>query len=136
MSEEKYKEAIIAQAQKDAAEGKMVGSGYMGLKKSFVSVASPDRNSIIFNASKGLVDLFAKGMLKHTQFKDSFGNVVASYNHPNDWRMITTPAERRRESVFDSIYNEAFSAAYKAKTNPSAITGAVSSGNSSINVLV
>ncbi|MDR2112343.1 MAG: hypothetical protein LBQ62_04460 [Candidatus Accumulibacter sp.] len=51
MSDEKYREAIIAQAQKDAAAGKFQTESheYRKLMKSYVSVASPDRKAIIAN---------------------------------------------------------------------------------------
>ncbi|MGE7674989.1 hypothetical protein ACQKMV_15635 [Lysinibacillus sp. NPDC094403] len=55
MKEEKYKDAIIEQAKKDFKRGKTtMGPGFMELKKSFVSVVSPNRNGSITQAMQRL----------------------------------------------------------------------------------
>lgn len=105
MSEDEYKQAIIELAQKDAAKGKFHNTEgnnkeYMALKKSFVSVASPDRRGIIAAASRGI---WGKGTVTFAEFKDKAGNVIAHYSPNNGWAMIGSPAKNARESEFDSI---------------------------------
>lgn len=70
MSEEKYREAIVKQAQMDAAAGKFgdeYSKGYRNLKKSFVSVSSPDRKSIIAGVWRALS---GRETVTFAEFKD------------------------------------------------------------------
>lgn len=119
MSDEKFKDAIISLAKKDASEGKFGGEKnprYMALKSSFVSVVSPDRSGII---SRGLDDLYSTGPkpIRFAEFKDSFGNVIAHYSPNGGWRAIGTPSEIKRESEFDAIYNATWREAYHNSNN-------------------
>jgi hypothetical protein len=114
MSEEQYKEAIIELAKKDVASGKCSTSGnnnfeFMSLKKSFVSVVSPDRRSIIAAASRKLVE---KGEVTFAEFRDNTGNIIASYCPTNGWTMSGTSAENARDVKFDAIYTAAWRAAH------------------------
>lgn len=114
MSEDKYKDSIISLAEKDALEGKFGGEKnprYMDLKKSFVSVVSPDRQGIISSALDGMYSTGPKP-IRFAEFKDSFGNVIAHYSPQNGWRSIATPNEISRESDFDAIYTSAWRAKY------------------------
>lgn len=112
MSEDEYKKAIIELAKKDAASGDFGGENsgaYRELKKSFVSVASPDRKSII---SANMRSFFTKEKVTFAEFKDGAGNIIAHYSSNNGWTMIATRSEIARESEFDAIYNEAWKSAY------------------------
>ncbi len=113
MSEEQYKEAIIELAKKDAASGKCSTSGdnnfeFMSLKKSFVSVVSPDRRSIIAAASRKLAN---QGEVTYAEFKDSDGNIIAQYSPNDGWAMSGTPDEFARSVKFDTTYAAAWNAA-------------------------
>jgi len=61
MSDEKYREAIIEQAQKDQSAGKFQSEsvGFRSLVKSYVSTVSPDRKNII---KQGLTAIFETNM--------------------------------------------------------------------------
>jgi hypothetical protein len=140
MSNEKYKEAIIAQAQKDEARGVSYSKSpeSMSLMKSYTSVASPDRKAIITN---GLNQLFgnsnalavkkashlnlieillgktqftnkgSKAQLTYAEFKDSNGNVIADYAN-GGWTMYPTAAENARSDEFLQIYRSAWESSH------------------------
>lgn len=141
MSDEKYKEAIIEQAKKDAANGifQTESQEYKRLMKSYVSVVSPDRKAIITNGLKqlfgdntsaekstsnlDLIDiLFGKVVftsekqLKYAEFKDADSNIIATYSN-GSWATYPTDAENARSDEFLQIYNDAWSSAYHSKTN-------------------
>ncbi|MEA4894188.1 MAG: hypothetical protein VB064_02890 [Oscillospiraceae bacterium] len=61
MSDKKYREAIIEQAQKDQSAGKFQSEsvGFRSLVKSYVSIVSPDRKNII---KQGLTAIFETNM--------------------------------------------------------------------------
>lgn len=111
MSEDEYKEAIISMAKEDATRGIFAENPiYMKLKRSFVSVAAPDRKGMISNALRA-IHLMGSEPIRFAEFKDCFGNVIAHYSPQNGWRGIATPSEIVRESQFDAIYNDAWNAA-------------------------
>ena len=112
MSEEKFKEAIIAQAKKDFENGKFGGhnnSSYMVLKNSFVSVVSPDRKSSIAQMIRQIPAL-QRGKVSYLEIKDAKGNLTSTYSPHNGWHAIGTKEEQRRESAFDAIYTETWRA--------------------------
>jgi hypothetical protein len=141
MSDEKYKEAIIEQAKKDAANGifQTESQEYKKLMKSYVSVVSPDKKAIITNGLKQLFGnntsaekstsdldlmdiLFGKVVftnekqLKYAEFKDADGNIIATYSN-GGWTTYPTDAEKARSAEFLQIYNDAWSACHnKANT--------------------
>jgi len=110
MSEEKYKEAIIAQAKKDFENGKCGGHknpSYMTLKNSFVSVASPDRKGSIAQIVSQL-PFRQRGNVSYLEVKDVRGNITSTYSPHNGWHAIGTRKEQLRESEFNAIYIEAW----------------------------
>ncbi|MCL1696763.1 MULTISPECIES: hypothetical protein [unclassified Lysinibacillus] len=112
MSEEKYKEAIIAQAKKDFENGKCGGHknpSYMTLKNSFVSVVSPDRKGSISQMLRQL-PFMQRGNMSYLEIKDARGNITSTYSPHNGWHAIGTREEQRRESEFDAIYIETWRA--------------------------
>lgn len=112
MSEEKYKEAIIAQAKKDFENGKCGGlknPSYMTLKNSFVSVVSPDRKGSIAQMLRQL-PFMQRGNMSYLEIKDARGNITSTYSPHNGWHAIGTREEQRRESEFDAIYIETWRA--------------------------
>ena len=112
MSEEKFKEAIIAQAKKDFENGKFGGhnnASYMVLKNSFVSVVSPDRKGTIAQMMRQIPAL-QRGKVSYLEIKDAKGNITSTYSSTNGWDAIGTKEEFRRESEFDAIYTEAWRA--------------------------
>lgn len=136
MSNKKYTKAIIEQAKKDQAAGKFQSesAGFRSLAKSYISVASPDRKSIITN---GLTAIYKNNKpqpenltlldylyntakhkkqatdVSYTEFYDSNGEMVASYSN-NGWTFYGTKAENARESELWGIYNKAWNNAAKA----------------------
>lgn len=136
MSDDKYKTAIIEQAKKDQAAGKFQSesAGFRNLVKSYVSVVSPDRKSII---SEGLRAVYKNirqepktfnlldymfGSVKYSkeandvsyaEFYDNNGEMVASYSNGR-WISYGTKAENTRESELWGIYNNAWNSAAKA----------------------
>ncbi|MFT3986001.1 MAG: hypothetical protein QM697_19050 [Lachnospiraceae bacterium] len=136
MVDEKYREAIIAQAKKDQSAGKFQSesSGFRSLVKSYVSTVSPDRKNII---TEGLTAIFKNknpqpktlnlidylfGNVKYckeatdvsyAEFYDSNGEMVASYSN-GKWISYGTKAENARESELWGIYNEAWNNAARA----------------------
>lgn len=150
MSDEEYKAAIIRQAQKDAPTGKfgVTCSGFRELLDSYVSVVSPDRKGIItsvMNCIAGLKNPFQPKLpkilslldvltgkkefskdqkLTYAEFKDSNGEVVASYCD-GKWEAFSTKAEDARNSEFYGIYKDAWNAVRKGKNT-------VSSGSETI----
>lgn len=142
MSDDKFKEAIIRQAQKDAPTGKfgVECPGFKNLMDSYVSVVSPDRKGIIDNAlatlnsinqspipqpkAISLLDiLLGKRMISdnneisYAEFKDSSGEVVATFSN-GTWHAMGTPAEDARTSEFYGIYRDAWNAARNETTTP------------------
>ena len=136
MSDEKYSEAIIEQAQKDQSAGKFQSesAGFRSLVKSYVSAVSPDRKSIItegltaiFKNNKpqpktlNLIDyLFGKVKYRkeatevsYAEFYDSNGEMVACYSN-GEWTSYGTKVENARESELWGIYNKAWNNAAKA----------------------
>ena len=129
MSDEKYRKAIIEQAEKDQSAGKFQSesSGFRSLVKSYVSTVSPDRKNII---TGGLTAIFKNknpqpktlnlldyliGSVKYckeaadvsyAEFYDNNGEMVASYSN-GKWTSYGTKAENARESELWGIYNEA-----------------------------
>ena len=136
MSDEKYREVIIQQAKKDQSAGKFQSdsAGFRSLVKSYVSVASPDRKSII---AEGLTAIlknnkpepeaytlldYLLGNVKYckeeagvsyAEFYDSNGEMVATYSNGR-WISYGTKAENSRESELWGIYNEAWNNAARA----------------------
>ncbi|MDR2157266.1 MAG: hypothetical protein LBO81_05755 [Clostridiales Family XIII bacterium] len=146
MSDEKYREAIVAQAQKDAAAGKFQteSNEYKKLMKSYVSVASPDRKAIITNGlhrlsgvsdtldltgrKPNLIDILfgnteftEKGRLSYAEFKAD-GKIIAKYAN-GGWTLYPTDAENARTSEFLQIYNDAWRSAHRGKENSLASNG-------------
>lgn len=143
MSDEKYKQAIIEQAEKDQSSGKFQSdsTGFRSLVKSYVSTASPDRKNII---AKGLTAIFKNnnpqpktlnlldylfGNVKYckeatdvsyAEFYDSNGEMVASYSNGR-WISYGTKEENARESELLGIYNEAWNNAAKASQRSSCV---------------
>ncbi|WP_199884031.1 hypothetical protein [Anaerosinus massiliensis] len=153
MSEGKYQKAIIDQAKKDQAAGKFQSdsAGFRSLEKSYVSVVSPDRKSIISNGLTAiyknnktqpeplnLIDyLFGTAKyhkeaksLTYAEFYDDNGEMVATYSN-NGWTSFSTKAENARQVELCSIYNVAWNAAAKAKNagssaaNPTSATSSI-----------
>lgn len=146
MSDDKYKTAIIEQAKKDQAAGKFQSdsAGFRSLVKSYVSLVSPDRKSII---SQGLRAIYKNtrqepktfnlldymfGSVKYSkeaddvsyaEFYDSNGEMVASFSNGR-WISYGTKAEDARESQLWGIYNQAWNSAARAgKGNQGAENG-------------
>lgn len=139
MSDEKYREAIVEQAQKDQSVGKFQSdsAGFRSLVKSYVSAVSPDRKNII---TKGLTAIFKNnkpqprtlnlidflfGSVKYrkevtdvsyAEFYDSNGEMVASYSN-GKWISYGTTEESARESELWCIYNAAWNNAAKVSKN-------------------
>ena len=110
MSEEKFKEAIIAQAKKDFENGKFGGANnasYMVLKNNFISVASPDRKGSIAQMMRKIPDS-QHGKVSYLKIKDAQGNTISTYSANGGWKAIGTKEENRRSSQFNAIYNEAW----------------------------
>lgn len=136
MSDDKFKEAIIAQAKKDQAAGKYYTQAVKGLQKKYVSAVSPDRKKLITEgltqiAKKppqpkmlSLLDLIFGEVkyektnegLRYAEFKDSDGNDIATYSN-GEWKFYGTKEEISRESEFFSIYREAWGNAEKSSKN-------------------
>lgn len=142
MNDDKFKEAIIQLAQKDAPTGRfgVECPGFRNLMDSYVSVVSPDRKGIIDNAlatlssiyqspipqpkAISLLDiLFGKRIMSddntisYAEFKDSSGEIVATFSN-GTWHAMGTPAEDARTSEFYGIYREAWNAARGEATTP------------------
>lgn len=130
MSEKEYRKAIIEQAKKDAEKGICGGesAGYRNLMKSYVSVVSPNRKSIIAKTSKSFGD---KGRISFAEFQDTGNNVIAHYSQNNGWTMVMTKAEMARTSEFSAIYIEAWREAYYGKDNTT--DGTASSSKNTFN---
>lgn len=112
MSEDKFKDAIIAQAKKDFENGKCGGHknpSYMALKNSFVSVVSPDRKGSIAQMLRQL-PFMQRGKVSYLEIKDAHGKITTTYSSTNGWHSIGTKEEFRRESEFDAIYIETWRA--------------------------
>ena len=152
MSEDEYKEAITAMAKKDAAAGKMGAAVYsesksaefLALKKSFVSVVSPDRQTLIsdgLNQMKSALNgslqekeerfptllEFVLGTAKITwtgekyevntvKIHDKKGNLTADYVSGSNggWSFAATEAERARDLEFTNIYMKSWQEAFEA----------------------
>ncbi len=110
MTEDEYVAAIKAQAKKDKEAGVFQkGDGFNSLKMSYVSVASPDRQSIVANAQAAAKNGQSLGLLSQTgQYKDEKGQTVAMYGQGFGWMMLNTDAESARITQFMAIYNEAY----------------------------
>ncbi len=108
MTEDEYVAAIKAQAKKDREAGVFQkGDGFNSLKMSYVSVASPDRKSIVANAQAAAKNGTAQGLFSHSsgQYKDGKGQTVAMYGQGFGWMMLNTDAENKRITQFLEIYN-------------------------------
>ena len=137
MSDEKYREAIIAQAKKDQAIGKFHSrtAEYLSLRKSHLSVVSPDRNGIITEGLTVISQqsikeplqlwelLYGKVSYKHepqqkvtfAKFYDSDGELIATYSSTGQpWDFFPTHAEKARSNEFLTIYNDAWGEAARA----------------------
>lgn len=110
MSDEAYKEAIVEQAKKDAAKGVAFNTkdpNYLALRKSYISVASPDRKNTIAEAIKNLMRT-SKGTVNFLSISTKSGEEIASYSKGRGWHMIQTSAEVARGQSFYSTYKEAW----------------------------
>ncbi|MFB7158011.1 hypothetical protein [Lysinibacillus sp. NPDC056232] len=135
MSEEKYKEAIIGQAKKDFENDKFGGhknSSYRTLKKSFVSVASPDRKGSIAQMLRQL-PFMQRGNVSYLEVKDARGNITSTYSPHNGWHAIGTREEHLRESEFNAIYTEAWRS-FKAASQNNQSHISTSSGSIDVSV--
>lgn len=136
-SDSEYRKAIIEQAIKDQAAGKFQGDseGFNELQKKYVSEVSPDRKGIIATGLQkaarnnvavakpiDVIELLFNGEIKYqesgktvkyAEFRDSNGEVVATYSN-GGWTMLNTKAETARQMEMCSIYNEAWRAAAQA----------------------
>ncbi|WP_077610219.1 hypothetical protein [Clostridium sp. Marseille-P2415] len=146
MSDVKFNEAIVQQAQKDASTGKfgVECPGFKSLMESYVSVVSPDRKGIIDKAMTtlnginqssvpqpeaiSLLDILlgkrimsASNEISYAEFKDGSGEIVATFSN-GTWHAMGTPAEDARTSEFYGIYIEAWNAARGEITDP-AVSG-------------
>lgn len=116
----------------------------ISLMKSYVSVASPDRKEIINNAltSLGKMNKLPKAKaislldillgkrimstdheLSYAEFKDSSGEIVATFSN-GTWHAMGTPAEDARTSEFYGIYRDAWNAAKSETANTPVPTAA------------
>lgn len=130
MSDDKFKENITAQAEKDYAAGKFHTQASKNLQKQYVSVVSPDRKGFITDALTKLeksppvkaidyLHLLLFGEVKYekidsglsfAEFKDSNGELTATYSN-GGWTFYGTKEEFARESDYFSIYNGAWNKA-------------------------
>lgn len=112
MSEDRFKDAIIAQAKNDFGKGKFGGhnnSSYMVLKNSFVSVVSSDRKGSIAETIRKF-SLLQRSKVSYLEIKDVMGNITSTYAPHQGWHAIGTKEEQWRESEFDAIYTETWRA--------------------------
>ncbi len=102
MSEEELENEIKALAQKIflGHENKIKSDEYLQLKTLFISKVSPDRISLYEENKKKL----SGNMNAALSYFTADGELVLAY-HPNDrWILFTTDEERRRNQVFNDIY--------------------------------
>ena len=112
MSEEKFREAIIAQPKKDFENGKAGGhnnASYMQLKKSYVSVVSPDRKQSIAQMLRQ-IPAAKRGNVSYLEIRNKAGELTTSFSPNTGWISHGTKAEQRRESQFDALYMETWRA--------------------------
>ncbi|BBB90879.1 hypothetical protein MAMMFC1_01546 [Methylomusa anaerophila] len=131
MSESAYEKAIQNLAAKEATKGVFHSgkSEYMSLLKDYVSVASPDRRSLINYLLRNLrccsFDDF--GNIDYAELKDENGKTIGIYSQTYGWSIVGSSAENARESHFCAIYNEAWNATYNNKGNTSSASSASNS---------
>jgi hypothetical protein len=119
ISDEKYKDAIVKQANKDAAAGifQPQSQDFMDLKNSYINAAAPDKETGIANALK---KFFGKGGSRVAE-KNQFMNLVnrllsgkpsspESSAGNGQSHIKLTVAEKAREEKFLRIYNSAWNA--------------------------
>jgi hypothetical protein len=111
-SDKGYIEAIEEQAKRDAANGEFQsGVSFKALKKSYISVASPDRRGMVASLNRSRL---SNRNLQSATLYDNTGFCVGSYNISYGWRMHPTPKEMAKSDSFHAIYNAAYFAAVDA----------------------
>lgn len=149
LSDSQLEQRIMELARRDAAAGKnskfggKIGNAsdeWQQLMKDYISVASPDRKSIISNSLSNLAGKMSSAGIKYNRmnffqmlfqnnwlhkdihgnfvdFRDSCGNVAARFSEHQGWMEIATPAEVSRMQEFTMVWDKALSAANsEAKT--------------------
>ena len=114
MTDDEMKEAVRKQAQMDAANGIFQGQGFRNLTDSFISVASPDRRSIIANqlaSFNGGINGITSMFVQHTSGSPSAGFRIAKFTAHSGWIPISTDEEATRSQEILRIYNDAWNAA-------------------------
>jgi|GEM_PF-2862094 len=114
MTDDEMKEAVRKQAQIDASNGVFQGQEMRSLTDSFISVASPDRRSIISNQLNSLASLnggingISSMFVQHTSGSPSAGFRIAKFTAHGGWIPVTTNEEATRSQEILRIYNEAW----------------------------
>lgn len=125
MTDEEYAEAIREQALKDKEAGTYQKSdGFNKLKLGYVSVASPDRKSIIENTNNSIADgSLMNSIANYGQYKDETGKTIAIYGQKTGWMMLNTAEENKRSTQFLEIYNSAYYGSGKSEEKAPAEEG-------------
>jgi hypothetical protein len=124
MSDDEFREAIKEQARRDFEEGRFqTGTEFDTLKDDFVSVASPDRRSVITSAFTTHGRLFNKLRLIDQPFNQPRQQTPIHFSHVFErshrhissiqltnygWDFTKTQAEGQRGLDFRLLYNEAW----------------------------
>lgn len=131
MTERQFEAAIKKLAEKNAANGvyEDVGEDYFELARAYVSTVSPDRKTIIDDASSTTYVATKVNYDVASAYDDS-GQVVATYNPTKGWTNKFTKEEKARNTQFDTLYWDAYNAYVKANNldaagNSSKVEGAV-----------
>ena len=150
MSDEEFEQKIIEMAKRDFAAGKFHNQDdeYKSLRRSFVSIVSPDREGMINNALPTILKNIREYARKEYksyeemindllfgidppssngnkgqqtvlfQLYDEGGNLLAELS-TGGWSQFATPAETARGMEFNSIYNKAWDTAKHESINGS-----------------
>jgi len=124
VDDDEYKNKVIEQAQKDAAQGIFQGKEFQEMAKTYVQAVSPNRVGII----NGMFNEFLRNPPTN-QIPNAVtqvyygGELVATYSMQNGWEDISTRAESKRAPEIAAVYNQAWKQASQNNSRSIEATG-------------
>jgi hypothetical protein len=120
MSDEEFFEVARDLARIDAAKGIIDSDEFRSLMTDFISVVSPDRQSIVAKGVKSMglpFDMSSAVSISNLEVKEG-NQVIAHYasGHGRGWTKISTPAELARHVKLTEVYTQAWTLAGGSNT--------------------
>jgi len=133
MGDEEIKEAVRAQARDDAARGVFDwhGDNFTQLRESFISVASPNRHSIIASHPAVKAGLFF-GAQPQMLMINFGGEIIGGFDIGRGWSASITRAEAARQQMISDVYHDAWVAARYGNDGNRSDDNAIINGSSII----